>query len=712
MRMGAAVIGLSVLLSGSFMAGIAGAGETDAFLWLEEVSGEKALAWVEARNAETLAVLTGHPLYESYLADASQILKAQDRIPYPMFVEARNNSVHNFWQDDTHVQGLWRRTTLDSYRSASPQWETVLDLDALSKAENESWVFKGADCIGPDNRICAVTLSRGGSDASEIREFDTAARAFVPEGYFLKEAKSGISWMSAAAMLVGTDFGPGSQTSSGYPRIVKLWPRGTALAAAKTVFEGKETDVGVWPATFETEDERVSIVTRAVTFFDSEYHLVDAGGGTRQIPLPLSAEVLAYHKGFLIVRLRADWAVAVAGAGEPTVFKQGALVSFPLKDWAASGAIARIDLLEMPNERQAVEEVAAGQEAVFVTMLDNVRGRLIAHRFDARAGSWSRQEIAVPDNGSVAVAAVDPMSPLYMINYESFLVPDQLSMAPSLADAPAPIKTLPARFAADGFVTAQYEATSKDGTKVPYFVVTRAGQDAPLPALLYGYGGFQISLNPWYWTTAGKMWLEQGGAFAVANIRGGGEFGPAWHEAARGVNRQRAYDDFIAVAEDMVARGITTPKQLGISGGSNGGLLVGAAFTQRPDLFNAVLCDVPLLDMIRYTLLPPGASWIAEYGDPEEPAFRAAIEKYSPYQNLTAGVTYPRVFFLTSTKDDRVNPAHARKMAAKMAAMGAPIYYFENTEGGHSAAANLDQRAKQLAMQYIYLRKQLIEGGS
>lgn len=707
MRMAGFVAGLGLMVAGF---GMTQAEEQDPYLWLEDVSGAKPMEWVEAHNKATLDVLTAHPLYAQYLADASQILKASDRIPYPMMIDGVKGIVHNFWQDAEHKQGLWRRATLASYKTATPEWETVIDFDALSKAENETWVFKGADCIGPEYRICAVTLSRGGSDAAEVREFDLSTKQFVSGGYFLKEAKSGTSWTNADAMMVATDFGAGSLTTSGYPRVAKLWRRGTPLADAKTVFEGKAEDVGIWPGTFESEDGRVTIVTRAVTFFESEYFLIDDAGAAKQIPLPVTADVKTYFKGHLIALMRADWEVDVAGAKQ--TIPQGALIAFPLKSWSETGQVARIDVLETPGPREAVDAAAAGRDALYVTMLDNVRGRLHAHAFDAATGTWTRREVAAPDNGTVSVAALDDYSPLLMVNFENFLTPDQLSLS---MDGVAPletIKTLPARFDASGRVITQYEATSRDGTKVPYFVVAPEAQGEPLPALLYAYGGFEVSMNPWYSAGNGKLWMEQGGVFAVANIRGGGEFGPGWHEQALGVNRQRAYDDFIAVAEDMIARGITTAKQLGINGGSNGGLLVGVAFTQRPDLFGAVLCDVPLLDMIRYTQLPPGASWIAEYGDPADPTMRDAILKYSPYQNLKAETAYPRVFFLTSTKDDRVNPAHARKMAAAMEGMGKPFYYYEETEGGHSAAANLDQRAKQLALQYIYLRKQLMEGGN
>lgn len=670
----------------------------DPFLWLEEVKGEKALDWVKAQDARTEAELKSDPLFDPLLKDALAVLTAQDRIPY---VSHRGGWLYNFWQDDVHVMGLWRRTKVESYKTADPQWEILLDLDKLSADEGQKWSFKGASCLSPEYVRCLVSLSPDGGDAVEIREYDINTRGFVEGGFRTKTDKTTIEWVDGSTVLIGSDFGQGSTTTSGYPRITKMWTRGQPLSEAKTIFEGKTEDTAVWPMVYDTPDGPVATIQRAVDFFDAEYHVVAADGTTKMLPLPLFAEVQGVFKGQILFKLRLDWA-----APDGQTYRQGALLAFSLKQWADSARMPTISVLFTPTERTAIESVAVTGDRAFVSVLDNVRGRVYAHTFDGAV--WNQPvQVALPENGSVSITDADIHSGVVMFDYQDFLTPSTLYWSFDDAAHVEPVKSLPPRFDASAYEIRQFEAVSKDGTKVPYFVVGPKGQSGPVPTLLYAYGGFQVSITPWYWQTTGKMWLERGNAFVIANIRGGGEFGPRWHEAGLKQNRQRVYDDFIGVAEDLIAKGITTPKQLGISGGSNGGLLVGVAFTQRPDLFNAVLCDVPLLDMIRYTKLPPGASWIAEYGDPDVPDERAAIEKYSPYQNLKDGVTYPRVFFLTSTADDRVHPGHARKMAALMESKGMPFLFYEELEGGHGAATNQKQRAAQLAMQFVYLAKQL-----
>jgi prolyl oligopeptidase len=701
MRTRAAVLGLCVAAAGICSA----AAQDDPFAWLEQAESKQALAWVKEHNKVTLDAFKSDERYAKYLSVAEEILKSQDRIPYGMLM---GDYIYNFWQDDAHKRGVWRRATVASYASQTPEWETLLDVDALAKAEGENWVFQHGDCSAPGYAKCVVVLSRGGGDAAVVREFDPVAKSFPTDGFKIDEAKTSFSWVGDDSLLVGTNFGDGSLTASGYPRIVKLWTRGTKLTDAKSVFEGKKDDVGVWPMTFAAPEGNKTFISRAVTFFDSETFFVQPDGSTVKLPLPLSAEPKGYYKGYLLVTLRADWTVTLEGESASRTFPQGSLLGVPLSKVLETGKLAGIAAIEVPSARQAIEKVAVSADAVYVTKLDNVRGRVDAWTVD-ESGEWSNDTVDLPDNGSVYVATANPLSLHVMLNYESFLVPDQLYLASGVGQPLQIIKSLPPRFPAEGFVVEQFEAASKDGTMVPYFVVRKENRPGPVPVMQFGYGGFQVPTAPWYWMSAGRIWLQEGGAYVVANVRGGGEFGPAWHEAARGVNRQRSFDDFIAVSEDLIARGITEPKRLGLIGGSNGGLLVAVAMIQRPDLYNAVLSEVPLLDMLRYTALPPGASWTAEYGDPENPIERKALEAYSPYHNLKDGVVYPKPYFVSSTKDDRVNPAHARKMAALMESKGYPFHFYENIEGGHMAAADLDQKAVMLALQYVYLSRQLLD---
>ncbi len=673
---------------------------TDPYLWLEEVEGEKALDWVRARNKESLAVLEGDARFKPFEEQALEIVNAADRIPYGVY---RGGHVYNFWQDETHVRGIWRRTSLDSYRSDAPEWETILDVDALADAEEENWVYKGVSCLAPDYTRCLLTLSRGGKDASVIREYDIEKKAFVDGGFVIPEAKSRFSWLDEDRLLVGSDFGEGSLTSSGYPRIIKLWARGTDLAEAKTVFEGEVDDVSVSSFTIKRPTETVTLIVRSFSFFDRTYYVLDDAGGLRELPMPSHVDLEDLFAGHLLLTPQKDWTVG------DTVHEKGTLLAMDLASFMETGDLPPLQTLYKPDERSAVQGVSASRSAVVVSILSNVTSTMKRFRFED--GAWQADDIALPENGSANVSSINPFNDTVFVNYESFLVPDTL-YALDVADLSlAPLKQLPERFSADGLVTRQLEATSKDGTKVPYFVIHREdlALDGTNPTLLYGYGGFRIPLDPSYSGITGKLWLERGGVYVIANIRGGGEFGPRWHEAALKLNRQRAYDDFIAVGEDLVARKITSPRHLGIYGGSNGGLLVGVAFTQRPDLMNAVLCAVPLLDMLRYHKLLAGASWIGEYGDPDIAEERAAIAAYSPYQNVKPDVSYPEVFFVTSTKDDRVHPGHARKMAARMMEQGHAILYYENIEGGHSASANLKQIAYRLALQYVYLSRKLMD---
>ena len=672
----------------------------DPFLWLEQVEGERALKWVHERNSECFDELETDELYEVFLSQAEKLLNAKDRIPYGSI---RGKHIYNFWQDAEHVRGLIRRTTPESYRLAEPEWETVLDIDALAKAENENWVYKGISWLTPNYKLCLVKLSRGGTDASEHREFDTTAKRFVEDGFVLPEAKSGVAWLDSDTLLVGTNWGEGSLTESGYPRVAKLWKRGTSLAEAKTIFEGRPEDIGIWPRVMNFGEETLALVEQSLTFFTGAYHVLGSDGKLMRLPLQKSADLAGFYAGRLLFTLREAWEVA------GRTYKQGALLAINAANFKATGNLPAIEIIYIPDDRSSVEGITVSRSGLYITLLQNVKGRILRFIVNPQNGKWTSKPLPLPQNGAVSVSAASPHSDTIFINYEDHVTPDKLSEYNARAHKLIELKSLPERFDSGELEVHQYMVRSVDGTEIPYFVIHRKGlkPDGGTPTILYGYGGFEISLKPSYSATIGKLWLERGGAYAVANIRGGGEFGPRWHKAALRTQRQRAYDDFIAVAEDLAKRRITSSRYLGISGGSNGGLLVGAILTQRPDLLNAVVCRVPLLDMIRYTKLLAGASWAAEYGDPEDPKMRDAILRYSPYQNVFPDRKYPKVFIETSTKDDRVHPGHARKMVARMRDQGHEVLYYENTEGGHAAGANLKQHARRYALEYVYFSRQL-----
>ena len=683
----------------------------DPFLWLEDVLGERALAWVRARNAHSQALLQARPEYEPIRAGLLEVMNAKARIPQ---VTRRGDFFYNLWLDEDHKRGLWRRTSLDEYRKPQPAWETVLDLDALGAAEGENWVWGGAVGLPPAHTRVLISLSRGGADAAVLREFDTVAKAFVDGGFALAEAKSDVDWADADTLYVGTDFGPGSMTSSGYPRVVKRWSRGTPLATATTVYEAEIDDMAAHVSVDSTPGHERTLFIRAVDFYTHDYFLLE-GAALRRLDVPADAQI-AFWNGAgdpadtLLIELRSEWSVA------GRTFPSGALLATDAGAYLAGER--RFDVLFTPTTTRSLAGFTTTRSHVIVNVLDNVASRL--EEWQRGADSFTKRDIAAPFPGTLSAAGLhdpmradDPLAEAYLLSYNDFLTPDTLWLACTGSDAREALKSQPAHFDADGMQVDQFFATSADGTRVPYFVIWPSGVDAASPAdgstptLLYGYGGFEISMQPGYRAGYGRGWLARGGALVFANLRGGGEYGPAWHQAAIKQHKQRSYDDFIAIAEDLIARRVTSPARLGIEGGSNGGLLVGAAFTQRPELFNAVVCAVPLLDMRRYHRLLAGASWMAEYGNPDLPAEWAFISRYSPYQNVKEGASYPEVLFTTSTRDDRVHPGHARKMAAKMLAQGHPVLYYENIEGGHGGAADNEQRAHVQALELSYLWRQL-----
>ncbi|QOC23457.1 S9 family peptidase [Wenzhouxiangella sp. AB-CW3] len=671
--------------------------EDDPFLWLEEVEGEKALEWAEGQNERSLDYLKSKPQFEPIHDRVLEILTSDDRIAYPSLM---GGEVYNFWRDGTHVRGIWRKTSRESYRSDSPEWDVIIDLDQLAEEEGENWVWAGSSCRYPDYDRCLVGLSIGGADAAVRREFDLESRTFVEDGYVLPESKSQIAWRDRDSVFLGPAFNDEEMTDSGYPRTVRIWERGTPPEDAELVYEGERGDVSVSGMRIWDGDDYYDMIVRAPGFFTRHYyHYTD--GEVSRINVPEDASIVGLINGQLLVDLKSDWTV-----GE-TTFRQGALVAGPMESFESESP--ELSVLYQPGERSSIAGVSTTESSVLVNVLDNVVSRL--ERFTHDGDQWHSESLSVPDMGSVSVVSTDDRSDRFFYNYTGFLTPSTLFEANAANNSHEEVRSEPSWFDAEGMVVEQYEAESADGERIPYFVVKPAGfeADGSNPTLLSAYGGFEISRTPFYSGVIGTSWLERDGVYVLANIRGGGEFGPRWHQAALQENRQRAFDDLIAVAEDLIERDITSPDHLGIQGGSNGGLLVGAVMVQRPDLLNAVVCQVPLLDMKRYHKLLAGASWMAEYGDPDDPEQWAYIKEYSPYQNVSADADYPKAFFTTSTRDDRVHPGHARKMVAKMLDQGHDVLYYENIEGGHGGAANLEQQAYISALMYSYLHDRLAE---
>ncbi|GGQ31838.1 prolyl oligopeptidase family serine peptidase [Shewanella litoralis] len=674
--------------------------EEDKYIWLEDVEGAKPMSWVKQQNDVSAAHIKAYKGFDTLVANSLEILNNKERIPYASRI---GEYFYNFWKDETHTRGIYRRTTLAEYAKADPKWETVLDIDALGKAEGVNWVYKGMNCQYPLNERCMVSLSRGGADAAEVREFDLTTKSFVEKAqkpFMVNEAKSIVSWIDKDTVFIGTDFGDGkSMTDSGYPSLVKLWKRGTPLSEAKTIFTGSKTSVASAGYVIFDDKTPLNIITESLTFYTAK-HYVYQNDKLISLPLPEDADIKGYFKGQLYIELKSELVT------DKATFKQGAVVMTPVDKLI--GQKPEFSEFVSPTASAFISQISFSKSAIFVTWLDDVKSKLVRYTQNDK-GQWQSDTAPFEANGTLSVFDVQRDSDAFFVDYTSFLEPSTLYRLNGKTLKAEKVKGMPQQFAADKFETKQYFVKSKDGTKVPYFVVMAKDikLDGGNPTLLYAYGGFEVSRLPAYSATVGKNWLEQGGVYVLANIRGGGEYGPAWHQAALKENRHKAYEDFEAVAEDLVARNITTSQHLGIQGGSNGGLLMGAAFTRRPDLYNAVVCQVPLLDMKRYNKLLAGASWMGEYGNPDIAEEWQYIKTYSPYHNLKQGVNYPKVFFTTSTRDDRVHPAHARKMVAKMEGMGIDVLYYENIEGGHAGAADNTQAAELSSMVYAYLMQQL-----
>jgi prolyl oligopeptidase len=678
---------------------------SDPFLWLEDVGSPRAMAWVQGENARTIGVLEGDHRLAGLQADALKIAEATDRIPAPALI---GDQVYNFWRDDAHVRGIWRRTSKADYARADPHWTTVLDLDALAANEHANWVWEGANCPPPTYRRCMIALSDGGEDATTEREFDLTTSAFVPGGFVLPHSKQNVDWLDADTLILSRDWGPGTMTASGYPFVVKILKRGQLLDQATELYRGKPSDVSVDPTVLhDGEGHVVTLITRGVDFFHSETNQLTDKGVVR-LALPDQVTINGLLNGRLIFTTEQAWAFG-------GVYKAGSLLAFTPRALAGPPPVSLAwengaHLIFEPTSRQTVDQVAITRRRVVATIYDNVRGGLVSFQPSDDHG-WSSLALPVAANSSVDVATASDLDDGLYYGVSGFLDPPQLYQADAASGANSRVKALPARFDASRDAVDQYEATSTDGTKIPYFVVHPKGMalDGSNPTILYAYGGFQVSETPFYSGIDGKLWLERGGIYVLANIRGGGEFGPAWHEAALKTHRQRAFDDFAAVARDLIARNITSPRRLGIEGGSNGGLLMGVEFTQHPELWRAVDIQVPLLDMLRYEQIAAGASWVGEYGSVANPDERAFLASISPYANLKPGVAYPEPLVWTTSKDDRVGPQHARKFAAELSALGDPYLYYEVIEGGHGAGANLKENAHTAALEMTYFIRKLMD---
>lgn len=667
----------------------------DQYSWLEDVSGTRSMEWVKARNAKTESAIASTAEFKNLETELRAILDSDERIPG---VEKIGNYYYNFWKDAQHERGIWRRTTLEEYRKPNPQWETVLDLDALNAAENTKWVWHGADCLRPNYERCLIALSPGGSDADVTREFNLTTKEFVQDGFYRAEAKGGMGWIDENTVFVFTDFGEGSMSSSGYPRIVKKWKRGTPISEAALVYEGQPQDMYISAVHDHTPSYERDFVSRTIAFYNDELFLLGADGQLSKIEAPNSA-AKDVHKDWLILNLREPY------TANNKNYPAGSLIAANLNDFMAGKP--DFTALFTPNEHAALDSYTWTKDHLILNVMEDVKNRLIV--LTPIQGEWRESKFeGAPSIGTISVSAVDSYeSNAVWLTSTNFLTPTTLSIA-DLGKAPEVLKSNPAYFDSSRDTVEQLFAVSKDGTRVPYFLVrpSNLALDGNAPTLLYGYGGFEISLTPTYSASIGKAWLEKGGVYVLANIRGGGEYGPAWHQAALKENRHKAYEDFAAIADDLVARKITSPAHLGTMGGSNGGLLMGNMLTQYPDKFGAIVVQVPLLDMKRYSHLLAGASWMAEYGDPDTDDWEF-IRTFSPYHLFDANKAYPPTLFTTSTKDDRVHPAHARKMMAKLEDAGKDVLYYENIEGGHGGSANNAQAAHMSALAYTFLWSKL-----
>ncbi|WP_433712122.1 prolyl oligopeptidase family serine peptidase [Nocardia sp. CA-084685] len=674
---------------------------TDPYLWLEEVTDERALDFARAHNEVVVERFASSDRFTELERRILDMLDTDTKIAYP---SRRGRWLYNFWRDAEHPRGLWRRTTFAEYAEQAPDWDVLIDLDALGAAEGENWVWGGAAVLRPEQSRALISLSRGGADAKVVREFDLETREFIDsadDGYFLPEAKSEMRWIDIDSVYVGTDFGPGSLTDSGYPRIAKRWRRGTPLAEAETVFEGEAGDVAVSAGYDRTPGYERHFVGRATDFFNEEVYLLENDGSLRHLDVPTDASE-SWYKDWFLVRLKSPW--EIGGRTYPA----GALLALDFEKFL-SGA-RQFEVIFTPDEHTSLHGYGWTENHLLLITLEDVQTKLYV--LTPGPDGWHKEPLAdTPPMATTSVMNLDPLEggDEFMLTTSGFTTPATL-LASAVGGRTEQLKQEPGFFDAEGIETEQFFAHSDDGTMVPYFVIRhRDRKGTPGPTVMSGYGGFEVSRTPAYSGASGMGWLERGGTWVMTNIRGGGEYGPQWHTSVQKANRHKVYEDFSSIAKDLVARGITTHEQLGAVGGSNGGLLMGVMLTRYPELFGAIVCQVPLLDMQRYHLLLAGASWVAEYGDPDKPEEWEYISKYSPYQNVRADAAYPPILLTTSTRDDRVHPGHARKMAALLEEQGHTVWYHENIEGGHGGAADNKQSAFQAGLIYEFFTQMLME---
>lgn len=688
------VIALSILFLGSCSNGKV-VNTQDPYLWLEEVEGDAALQWVNSQNEITQARYTNSERFSETYQFLLDEYNSDDRIPYAY---VQNGEMYNFWRDESNVRGVWRKTSIEKYQEEKVEWEVIIDVDQLAKAEDKNWVWRGADCLAPNYERCLIRLSDGGKDAVVVREFNLISKSFIDDGFATLESKQYFSWVNQDQILIATNFGEGSMNESGYPSQVRLWDRNQDIGDAREVFQGDYQKIFSLPFSSIRPDGSYFGILEGPTFFTKVLYLFN-NDELVKLELPLKMDVYGTYENLLIISLAENW----------QGFDIGSLVAVNLDDALAQNiSVDSLTLLFEPSEKRFLRSVSIGANQILVSVLDNISGQVL--QLQKVGSSWIENQVRGFEGGMLSVSSIDEWSDHTFLNSQGFTQPSSLYYSNGSKEFKK-IKSVPSKFDPEKYNVEQLYAVSKDGTQIPYFQISNIGMEKNSinPTLLYGYGGFEISQTPSYLSAFSRSWLDSGGVYVIANIRGGGEYGPKWHQSALKENRQRAYDDFIAVAEKLIDSKITSPRHLGIRGGSNGGLLVGATFTQRPDLFNAVVCAVPLLDMFRYDKLLAGASWVDEYGDPDNADEWEFISKYSPYQNVYEDKEYPEVYFYTSTKDDRVHPGHARKMAKKMIDQGHKVIYYENVEGGHSAAANLKQSAYMSALQLEYLRDKLVD---
>ena len=670
--------------------------QEDKYIWLEEVDGQKALEFVNTQNKATVEELSTTKYYQNIYDKSLEIYNSTERIAYPSI---RGNYVYNFWKDKDHVRGIWRRSPLEDYKNGNPIWETLLDIDKLSETDDIKWVYKGSSGLYPDYNSFLIKLSNGGGDAVVTKEFDVNKKQFIENGFSIDESKGSARYLDENTLIVATDFGEGTMTNSGYPMQVKLWTRGTQLKDAKLIYEGESTDAFMTSGYVLRDGvQAYTLVRRSLTTFSGQ-NLVWINDKVIKLDIPEDASTNGILNNQLIIQLKSDWTV------NTNTYKTGTLLSLDFKKLLKGNK--EIKIIIEPGEFSSISGVSTTKNKLLLNLLTDVTGQLFIYSFSN--GKWTFEKVKAPDFGTISIITSSDLSDEYYFNFTNYLTPSTLYSANASNNTFKAYKSLPAFFDSSKYEVKQYKVESKDGTMVPYFLVAAKNlqKNEANPTVIFAYGGFEVTYSPSYAASWGISWLDKGGVFVFANIRGGGEYGPKWHQAGIKEKRQNVFDDLYAVSEDLITKKITTPRHLGVMGGSNGGLLVGVAFTQRPDLYNAVVCQVPLLDMQRYNKLLAGSSWMGEYGNPDVPEEWKYIKKYSPYHNLKKGMDYPEVYFGTSTRDDRVHPGHARKMVAKMNDMGYKTYYYENIEGGHAGSSTNEQRAKSDALTFSYLLMKL-----